>query len=541
MKKVLYIMGKQVLLRRWVFPVTLFLIALGVRIPWLWEVPRYIDELKEVNLAYQIYLGKSFPLHNVAHEIGAMHNYILAGIFRIFGPSIYWPRLYVALISAGTVLLIYILGNRLYNQWTGFVVAGLLLTNGMHILVTHMAWANCTTSFFFVLAVLAIVKAEELRQGRWLIIAGLLWAFTLQTHSSVIIYLLVIVVYVFTPGFQGRAKIEPQYYFYAGLAFAIGYANMIYYNIISRGGSIGWIFVKNYTLEPDPGLASFGHNFISMFIELIRIVSADYLQQSSLGEYLVHPFFVICIAIFGLGVYFSVIKQKTLPVWLIAGGFIVIPWINHRYGFFIVTRYIMPIVICSILLIAYGITNLFEIVSSKISNKRVVLLPFIGAGLIIGGVQLIMFYNYCSSLVNTDMSNRITLKLVRAVEKLAQTNHMVVFIDNEVRLENDPLPLLLPFSKYHEPVLRLGLDKKSKADKVKALVKMIKKYPKNHLIVIISNQNFQQLKKVIQMRMIRIFNCRLLLHNHLTSGNIQTIYMAEIIKPIIVSPKLLKS
>ncbi|MCL6589459.1 MAG: hypothetical protein K6U80_05835 [Firmicutes bacterium] len=84
-------------LKDWTIPFGLFGFALAVRIPWLWEIPRYIDELREVKLGYLIYLGKTLPLHNVPKEVGALHNYILAGIFFLFGPNAYWPRLYVAL------------------------------------------------------------------------------------------------------------------------------------------------------------------------------------------------------------------------------------------------------------------------------------------------------------------------------------------------------------------------------------------------------------------------------------------------------------
>ncbi|HEX3010731.1 MAG TPA: hypothetical protein VHQ70_01675, partial [Syntrophomonadaceae bacterium] len=61
----------------------IFTAALGARIPWLWEVPRYIDELREVKLAYMIYQGQALPLHNAAHDIGSLHNYILAGLFSL--------------------------------------------------------------------------------------------------------------------------------------------------------------------------------------------------------------------------------------------------------------------------------------------------------------------------------------------------------------------------------------------------------------------------------------------------------------------------
>ncbi|WP_054692345.1 glycosyltransferase family 39 protein [Syntrophomonas palmitatica] len=155
---------------------TLFFAALALRLPWLWEIPRFIDELKEVRLSYLIFTGQALPLHNAAHDIGAMHNYILAIIFKLLGPGIYWPRLYVACCSALTVIVVYLLGRILFGRTTGLLTSVFLMFNGMNILTSHMAWANCTTPFFFTLAMLSTILAEQKRNGWWLAAAGLLWA-----------------------------------------------------------------------------------------------------------------------------------------------------------------------------------------------------------------------------------------------------------------------------------------------------------------------------------------------------------------------------
>jgi glycosyltransferase AglD len=508
--------------------ITLFIVALGVRIPWLWEVPRYIDELKEVNLAHQIYLGKIYPLHNMAHEIGALHNYILAGIFAAFGPCIYWPRLYVAITSALTVILIYHLGKHLYNQSTGIIAAGLLLTNGMHILVTHMAWSNCTTPFFFVLAFLAIVMAEESKNGKWLIISGLAWAFTLQTHSSVIIYILVIIGYILTPRFRQNTKIASKYYIFAGLAFAMGYANMLYYNVVSRGGSIGWIFTKDYTLEKNFGSASFIHNLGLMLIELIRSLSAGYTVQSSFWGYLRQPLFIGCLLILGLGIRDSIQKKQLLPLWFIIGGFMTIPWINHRYGFFITTRYIMPIVVCSILLLAYGIQRMYEYIVIKIAHRSIIITVFTSLLLVFGVVQLTLFYSYCSRLDHTDMSNRLSLKVVKIAEKWAPSDRITIIIDERIHLENDPLPVLLALSKHNYFILRVPLQINVGLIKRHPLRNVIQKYRGHGMVVIMSSIAYQHLKPNIPLQRVKLVSQRLILNQSKTSPAITKVYIAKL-------------
>jgi 4-amino-4-deoxy-L-arabinose transferase-like glycosyltransferase len=511
-----------------IFNIGLFLIALGIRIPWLWEVPRYVDELKEVNLAYQIYLGKVYPLHNMAHDIGALHNYILAGIFKILGPGLYWPRLYVVLTSALSVLLIYQLGKRLYNQWTGIIAAGLLLTNGMHILVTHMAWANCTTPFFFLLALLTTVMAKEHKSGGWLMVSGLVWALALQTHSSVIVYLPVIMVYIFTRRFRQDTQIAAKYYVYTGLAFILGYFNMFYYNIISRGGSIAWIFTKGYTLETNPGFISFIRNLRLMFIELMRTICAGYDFEMPFWGYVYQLFFITGIIILGLGTVQTIKTKQGLPLWLVAGGFMIIPWINSRYGYFIVTRYIMPVVICSILLLACGINRLFVLLSSRTAHKQTAVIAFIGLALIFGGFQLGSFYSYCKSLADTDMSNRLALKLVKISGKWAHHSDTEVLIDERIRLRNDPLPVLLALDQQNYVVLRLKPPRKGDPNQTDQLLKAVQKRRKRRMVIITDRNAFQQLKRVASVKKVQSVSHRLVLNRQATSPEVVKIYVIQL-------------
>lgn len=395
----------------------IFILALIVRIPWLWLVPRYVDELKEVNLGYLIYLGQALPLHNIAHDIGSMHNYILGGLFRLFGPSIYLPRLYVAVLSALTVVLVYILGRKLFGQWVGLVAAGLLLTNGMDILVTHMAWANSTTPFFFLLAMVATINAEQRKSGRWLVFASFTWALALQTHSSVIIYILVAFLYVVRPTFRKNTGISDKWYFTAALAFITGYANMIYYNLTSYGGSIRWLTHKGYAMEGHPGLTSYFNNLEQMLVELFRSVSSTYASFQHVWHYLTQPVFISMILLWIVGSYCAVKQKKALPLWMMIGAFAVIPWINHRYVFFVATRYIMPVIICALLLAALGCVQLFTGLSAKFSSDKVVYVP---AGLILLALmiwQVTPFYTYCRSLEKTNQSNYMAMSVISDIQR----------------------------------------------------------------------------------------------------------------------------
>ncbi|HEX3011727.1 MAG TPA: glycosyltransferase, partial [Syntrophomonadaceae bacterium] len=424
---------------------SLFAAAMAFRIPWLWQVPRYIDELKEVDLAFNIYLGKILPLHNSAFDIGAMHNYILAGLFGLFGNNIYLPRLYAAVTSALTVVLVYYLGTKLFNRQTGIIAAGLLLTNGMHIMVTHMAWANATTPLFFVLALLTTIYARDYNSGRWLLVSALFWAATLQTHSSAIIYVFIAFIYILSWYLGKKCRIKAGWYWGALLVFTAAYSNMIYYNIVSRLGSLTWIKHKTYTLEPYPGLESYLHNLVQMTVELLRAVSSTYADHLNLLQYFVHPPFLIALLLLVFGISRALRKREYLLTSVIAAGMAVIPWINARYTFYLATRYIMPEIICAILLIALGINTIVENISASVSYRRLVLGITAAALTVWIGLQPLPFYNYCFHMSETNDSNKAALKIMSIVR--SDPDRKIVLLDRGLPLLNRPLPSLLALSE----------------------------------------------------------------------------------------------
>jgi len=493
--------------RQWALVSGIFVLALLARIPWLWEFPRYIDELKEVNLAYQIFQGQTLPLHNMAHDIGALHNYILAAIFKLMGTSIYWPRFYVAITSALTVVLIYHIGKKLYGHWVGITAALLLIGNGMHILVTHMAWSNCTTPFFFCLAFLALLKAEEKKSGGWLVLSAFLWALTLQTHSSVIIYVLVVLVYVLRPQFRQLTAIKSRYYLLASLTFVVGYANMLYYNLISRGGSFYWLKYKGYALEKHPGLTTYLHNLQEMLIELLRALSSTYQSQDSWGHYLANPWFSLALFLMLVGSFWAYQEKKSLPLYFLAGAFLLMPWINQRYVFFLATRYIMPLVLCALLIVSLGLVRIAEDLFALLGKKRILRLPAFSvlAGLML--LQLVPFYAYCADKSGTNQSNRLALQIFQKTIKISKPGASLVILDKNLQLENDPLPYLLTLAQQPYLVRNPSVLTFSGSNPENRKTPTL--YNGNKLVGIMSAESFAALRPRLTPQEIDSYSCQL--------------------------------
>src|SRR5215207_8968285 len=78
--------------------------AAALRLPYLWDVPRFTDETDEVLLGLQIARGQRLPLVNQEAYIGPLWNYLLAGVFLLIGPSLYVGRAVALAFGALTVI-----------------------------------------------------------------------------------------------------------------------------------------------------------------------------------------------------------------------------------------------------------------------------------------------------------------------------------------------------------------------------------------------------------------------------------------------------
>src|SRR5438128_1514112 len=88
-------------------------LALVVRLPYLWDVPRFTDETAEARIGLRIAGREAFPLTNRDPYIGALWNYLLAAGFLVSGPSLFTPRAIIAVVGALTIVPTYLLGRTL--------------------------------------------------------------------------------------------------------------------------------------------------------------------------------------------------------------------------------------------------------------------------------------------------------------------------------------------------------------------------------------------------------------------------------------------
>lgn len=180
-----------------------------------------------------------------------------------------------------------------------------------------------------------------------------------------------------------------------------------------------------------------------MLVELSRTLSSTYISHDHLLQYLTHPLFTLSLFLLLVGSVLAWKQKKSLPLWMIIAGFLIIPILNERYSFFLATRYIMPVFICSLLLMATGAIYVYDWIVSSIKTRKAFQATAVATAALLVCLQFLPYYNYCRSKEVTNESNRLALDVVTLTRQLNTQANTLVLLDQRLPLENQPLPYLL--------------------------------------------------------------------------------------------------
>ena len=327
-----------------------FVVALLPRLPYLWEIPRYTDELQEVLWSVAIARGEILPLTAVDSYYGPVWSYLLAALFVVLGTSPALPRLVAALLGGALVVLTYLFAREAAGRWPAAIAAGLLLTSGGHIVInSHTARSNSTTPLFTTAALWLLLLALErarwdaasgslvARQPRpWMLVpAGVLLGLALQTHLSVIALLPGIGLYAF---WRGHGLLRTRWPYLATLGAVAGYSNMLLYNALNSFWSFRHArsLQEGYTAGHSSGLEFFLTNLQSLLQSLSRLLSGTIDVADSPSR-----FVYVALALAGL----ALLARRGGLLLALAGlsMVVVLPLFNPRYGPILSGRYLIPL------------------------------------------------------------------------------------------------------------------------------------------------------------------------------------------------------
>ncbi|RLF15071.1 MAG: hypothetical protein DRJ97_04970 [Thermoprotei archaeon] len=258
----------------------IFTAALLVRLPYLMEYPVFrTDELAENLRALAILKAGYLPLTNNAAFIGALYNYLAALAYLPLKSTLAF-RLLVALFGAATPPLLYLVAKELVKlRRVGLYSSTILAFMPPHILVaSHVAWSASLTPFLLLLSTYTSIRA--VREGgrvNWLL-TGLCVGLALQAHPSVTasyVGLLAAATYVLGPSKVKELLRGPNLtWILAG--FALGYANMLAYNILVPLGSLTYALTARWT-----GLA--GGLTLTEYLRRLSFIASEYWTMMPTG------------------------------------------------------------------------------------------------------------------------------------------------------------------------------------------------------------------------------------------------------------------
>lgn len=320
--------------------------ALQVRAPYYQVLPAFTDEVEDIYRGFLAAQGQLLPLTDSSAYIGSLWNWLVAAALRLSGYSIFAPRALVLAAGLLTVMAVYLLGRAWGGRVAGLVAAGLLVTSGVHVLVnSHVAWSNSVTPLFTTLAVwmtfVAVNRAGTSPRGPMLL-AGLFWGLSLQTHPSVLALLPGAALFLL---WRGRWLLKTRWLYAAGGLFVLINLNLLVYNLatgfhsIAYGKEIAASYAPRETLMPLVYLERFARLLLGFFQALGGAVDARHGE----AEYLLDPG-LWPIALLSAGsVAWLWRRGNPLPALLLLGMVAVLPLLNGDYEPLLNGRYLAPL------------------------------------------------------------------------------------------------------------------------------------------------------------------------------------------------------
>lgn len=149
----------------------ILLIAATLRFVQLEQVPPglHVDEAANAWNAYTLLKtgkdqhGVSWPIFYTrafGENRSTMYIYALIPFQAVGGLNVWTTRMPAAFGGVLTVLVIFFVGARLFDRWTGLVAAGLLALNPWHIQISHYAFQASLVPLLVLLSLVALIWAD---------------------------------------------------------------------------------------------------------------------------------------------------------------------------------------------------------------------------------------------------------------------------------------------------------------------------------------------------------------------------------------------
>lgn len=378
------------------FGIVLF--AWFLRMRYLADIPRYTDEVNEVQAAISIAHGTARPLVSGTKHIGALFDYLLAGGILLLGRYPDLPRQLALLVGLLTVPLTYGYARHLGGRVPAAIAAVLLAVSTPHILLSsRVAWSASLTPPLFVAGAWAVEKSVASNRSGPLVLAALLFGMAFQAHPAVAAMLPGIAVFALLRNW--RLLLRPRSYL-AVPSFALGCFNVLLYNYQSGSGTSG-------SVEREYPNRVFGPTvyFQQLAAPLDGLIRA--LGSAFEPLWPPTPMHVFALAV-GLICLWSLVycarHSSSLPLLVTVSALLLLPLANNDFSPLLKARYIMPLV--PLVLVATGIALVGVMNTSPfqkdIGGRQLVVFAIVGA---FGAGSLFSLTQFESQAIAHDCTN----------------------------------------------------------------------------------------------------------------------------------------
>lgn len=398
----------------------LVVLAVGTRLPELMAVPRFTDEAAEVMLALRIARGEAAPLTFNTPFIGAFFHYLVAGAFRLLGPSLEAGRLTVLVLGALTVVPTYLLGRSIGEVRVGLLAALLLAVSAAHIAVnSHIAWSNCASPLFTTSALWLLHEAVKRRSGPRLALSGAAFGLALQTHPSPVTLAPGLAVYLL---WQGRALLGRWSVAAAGLGLLMLW-NVVLFNVAGglRAFAVAADKSSRYTVEGGAA-ESWAERLVVLLRSLAAGLGGLVSESDSAAAAIFHPVVATFVGLALVGLYLLARRREHLPVLAVLSLVLVMPLFNGRYEPIVTkARHFAPLLPVGFVAVGVALERLVAVEWTGLDARPWLRRLVAGAGLVLIGclalAQLALLEAYYDRAYREGRTNGPVLQALEAIDR----------------------------------------------------------------------------------------------------------------------------
>jgi 4-amino-4-deoxy-L-arabinose transferase-like glycosyltransferase len=189
--------------------------------PMFYNIPSGLDQQRFDQFALQI-SNEDILGGNGIYSQSPLYPYFLALIYSLFGHSFVMARIFQMIMGAGTCVLLYLIGNRIFNRTVGVISGTICSLYGVLIFYEGELLRVTVLVFLTVLLVFSITRLSKSKKAvAWLIPGIVLGSLILCRPNNIILVLFILIWIVYTTIKNKKLLIGRFMCFFFGVLLAL--------------------------------------------------------------------------------------------------------------------------------------------------------------------------------------------------------------------------------------------------------------------------------------------------------------------------------